>query len=184
MPSITAEQARAVLREAELLCTPEQIDAALDRLASAITARLEHCDPLVLVVMSGAFIPAAQLLERLQFPLQIGYLHATRYRGATQGGAVNWIAPPRPDVAGRVVLVVDDIFDEGDTLRAILDQVRAQGAAAVYSAVLVDKQHDRKVSGLSVDFVGLQVPDRYVFGRGMDYQEYWRQLPAIYAARD
>ena len=48
----------------------------------------------------------------------------------------------------------------------------------------LDKQHERKVSGLSVDFVGLQVPDRYVFGRGMDYQEYWRQLPAIYAARD
>lgn len=181
---LTPEQARAVLREAELLCPPEQVEAALDRLAAAVTARLEHRDPLVLVVMNGAFIPGAQLLSRLRFPLQVGYLHATRYRSGTRGGQIDWIAPPRPAVAGRVVLVVDDIFDEGDTLQAILAEVRHQGAAAVYSAVLANKSHERKAPGLSVDFIGLEVPDRYVFGCGMDYQEYWRNLPAIYAVRD
>lgn len=184
MSSITAEQARAVLREAELLCPPEQIEAALDRLATAITARLEGHDPLVLMVMNGAFVTAARLLPRLRFPLRVGYLHATRYRSGTRGGEINWIAPPRPAVTGQVVLVVDDIFDEGDTLKAILDEVRQQGAAAVHSAVLANKRHDRKVPGLTVDFVGLEVPDRYVFGCGMDYKEYWRQLPVIYAARD
>lgn len=184
MSAITAEQARAVLREAELLCTPEQIDAALDRLAAAVTARLEGRDPLVLMVMNGAFVTAARLLARLRFPLRVGYLHVTRYRGGTRGGGIDWIAWPRPAVAGQVVLVVDDIFDEGDTLKAILDEARQQGAAEVYSAVLVDKRHDRKAPGLTVDFVGLEVPDRYVFGCGMDYKEYWRQLPAIYAIRD
>lgn len=184
MSRITAEQALAVLREAELLCTPEQVDAALDRLAAAVTSRLEGRDPLVLMVMNGAFATAARLLARLRFPLRVGYLHATRYRGGTRGGEMDWIAPPRPEVAGQVVLVVDDIFDEGDTLEAILAEVRRRGATAVYSAVLVDKRHDRKVPGLTVDFVGLEVPDRYVFGCGMDYKEYWRQLPAIYAARD
>lgn len=185
MPSsITPEQALAILREAERLCTPEQIQAALDRLAAAITACLEHRNPLVLMVMSGAFIPGAQLLLRLPFPLQVGYLHATRYRSGVRGGDIDWIAPPRPAVAGRTVLVVDDIYDEGNTLKAILDTVRRQGAAEVYSAVLVNKQHDRKAIGLTVDFVGLDVPDRYVFGCGMDYKEYWRQLPALYAARD
>ena len=184
MSSITAEQALAVLREAELLCPPEQIEAALDRLAVAITARLEGRDPLVLMVMNGAFVTAARLLSRLRFPLRVGYLHATRYRSGTHGGEINWIAPPRPAVTGQVVLVVDDIYDEGDTLKAILDEVRQQGAAAVCSAVLVNKRHDRKVSGLTVDFIGLEVPDRYVFGCGMDYKEYWRQLPVIYAARD
>jgi len=184
MSSITAEQALAVLREAELLCPPEQIEAALDRLAVAITARLEGRDPLVLMVMNGAFVTAARLLSRLRFPLRVGYLHATRYRSGTRGGEINWIAPPRPAVTGQVVLVVDDIYDEGDTLKAILDEVRQQGAAAVCSAVLVNKRHDRKVSGLAVDFIGLEVPDRYVFGCGMDYKEYWRQLPVIYAARD
>lgn len=184
MATITAEQARVVLREAELLCTPEQVEAALDRLAVAITAQLEDRDPLVLVVMKGAFIPAAYLLTRLRFPVQVGYLHATRYRGATRGSGIDWLVPPCPAVAGRVVLVVDDIFDEGDTLQAILAEVRRQGAAAVYSAVLVNKLHDRKVPGLAVDFIGLEVPDRYVFGWGMDYKEYWRNLSAIYATRE
>ena len=184
MSRITAEQALAVLREAELLCAPEQVEAALDRMAAAITARLGGRDPLVLMVMNGAFVTAAGLLARLQFPLRIGYLHATRYRSGTRGGEIDWIAHPRPAVAGQSVLVVDDIFDEGDTLKAIVDEVHQQGAAAVYSAVLVNKRHNRKAPGLTVDFVGLEIPDRYVFGCGMDYQEYWRQLPAIYAARD
>ena len=184
MSSITAEQARAVRREAELLFSPEQIAMALDRMAAAITVHLADRNPLALVVMNGAFIPAAGLLCRLDFPLRVGYLHATRYRGATQGGAINLICPPHPAVAGQVVLVVDDIFDEGDTLKAIVDEVRQQGAVAVHSAVLANKRHDRKVPGLTVDFVGLEIPDRYVFGCGMDYQEYCRQLPAIYAARD
>ena len=105
-------------------------------------------------------------------------------RGATRGGEIDWIAPPRPAVTGQTVLVVDDIFDEGYTLQAILAAVRQQGATAVYSAALVNKQHNRKVPGLTVDFIGLEVPDRYVFGCGMDYKEYWRNLPAIYAARD
>ena len=181
---ITPEQALATLRDAELLCAPEQIQTALDQLAAAITARLERANPLVLMVMNGAFIPGAELLLRLPFPLQVGYLHATRYRSGVRGGAVDWVAPPRPAVTGRTVLVVDDIYDEGDTLKAILDEVRREGAAAVYSAVLVNKRHERKASGLTVDFIGLEVPDRYIFGYGMDYKEYWRQLPAIYAIRD
>ena len=184
MSAITAEQSLAVLREAELLCSPAQIATALDQMAAAITAELEHRDPLALLVMNGAFIPAAQLLSRLSFPLQVGYLHATRYQSGVRGGDLDWIALPRPTVTNRVVLVIDDIFDEGDTLKAILTEVRQQGAAAVYSAVLVNKRHDRKAAGLTVDFVGLEVPDRYIFGCGMDYQEYWRNLPAIYATRD
>lgn len=184
MSGITPEQALAALREAELLCPPEQIEIAMDRMATAITAKLEGRDPLVLMVMNGAVVPAAYLLARLRFPLRVGYLHATRYRSGTRGGATDWIALPRPAVTGQVVLVVDDIFDEGDTLKSILDEIRRQGATAVYSAVLVNKRHDRKVPGLTVDFVGLEVPDRYVFGCGMDYKEYWRNLPAIYAARE
>lgn len=184
MPSIPPEQALDVLHKAELLYAAEQIEAALDRMATAVAAVLENRNPLVLMVMNGAFATAAQLLARLRFPLRVGYLHATRYRSGTRGGVIDWIAQPRPAVAGEVVLVVDDIFDEGDTLKAILDEIRQQGAAAVYSAVLVNKRHDRKVPGLTVDFVGLEVPDRYVFGFGMDYKEYWRNLPALYAARE
>lgn len=184
MSAPTVEQALAVLREAEIICTQEQIAAALDRMAEAVTAQLSASNPLVLIVMNGAFMPAAQLLARLKFPLRVGYLHASRYRGATRGGVVDWIAAPRPAVSDQTVLVVDDIFDEGYTLKAILETIRRQGATAVYSAALVNKKHDRKVADLTVDFIGLDVPDRYVFGCGMDYYEYWRNLPAIYAVRE
>lgn len=169
------------MAKADLLHSSEQIERALDHLAEAVARELAQRDPLVLVVMNGAFVAAAHLLGRLQFPLRVGYLHATRYRGGTRGGAIDWIAPPRPDVRGQTVLVVDDIFDEGDTLKAILDELHRLGATAVYSAVLADKRHDRKAPGAAVDFVGLEVPDRYVFGYGMDYHGYWRNLPAIYA---
>lgn len=184
MAGMTPEQALVALQEAELLYSSTQISSALDRMAALITAELAKRDPLVLLVMNGGFVLGAHLLARLHFPLRVGYLHATRYRGQTRGGEITWIAHPRPSVAEQVVLVVDDIFDEGDTLQSILAKIRQAGAQAVYSAVLVNKRHDRKPAGLMVDFVGLEVPDRYVFGCGMDYQEYWRQLPAIYAIRD
>jgi hypoxanthine phosphoribosyltransferase len=184
MTVITAEQALIVLREAELLCSAQAVTAALDRLAAAITARFQERDPLLLVVMNGGMIPATWLFTRLHFPLQISYLHVSRYRGTTHGGKLSWIAKPQLPVAGRAVLVIDDIYDEGTTLKAIAEYLHAAGAQEVYSAVLVDKLHDRKEPGFTVDFIGLQVVDRYVFGCGMDYHEYWRNLPAIYAVRE
>lgn len=184
MASITPEQALIALQEAELLYSPTQISETMDRMATRISAALAHRDPLVLLVMNGGFVLGAHLLARLNFPLRVGYLHATRYRGQTRGGEIIWLAHPRPSVTDQVVLVVDDIFDEGDTLQSILAEIHQAGAQAVYSAVLVNKRHDRKPAGLTVDFVGLDAPDRYVFGCGMDYQEYWRNLTAIYAARE
>lgn len=184
MAPISPEEALAVLRNADLLCSAEEVTAALDRMATAITARFKDRNPLVLVVMNGALIPAAQLLIRLDFPFQIGYLHATRYRGAIHGSELHWIARPSFPVEERVVLVVDDIFDEGTTLKAIIDDLRQSGAREVYSAVLVNKLHNRKEPGLVVDFVGLEVADRYVFGCGMDYKEYLRNLPGIYAVKE
>ncbi|MDX1605048.1 MAG: hypoxanthine-guanine phosphoribosyltransferase [Candidatus Competibacterales bacterium] len=182
MSHIDADQARAVLREADLLCPAAEVDAVVRRMAARISERLEDADPLVLVVMNGALLPASLLFVHMDFPFQISYMHVTRYRGATHGGEIRWVARPGIEVQGRTVLVIDDIFDEGHTLKAIVEELRAGGATAVYSAVLVDKRHDRKVD-LTVDFVGLEVPDRYVFGCGMDYKEYWRNLPAIYAVK-
>lgn len=174
----------AVLRDSEELYSAEAVGRALDGLAEAISARLAGADPLVLVVMNGALIPAGQLLIRLSFPFQIGYLHATRYRGDTRGGTLHWLARPTVAVRNRVVLVVDDIFDEGTTLKAIVQEMWATGAQEVLSAVLVNKIHNRKVADFNVDFVGLEVADRYVFGCGMDYKEYLRNLPGIHALRE
>lgn len=181
--TISAAQAIATLHTADMLYTPAQVAAALQRLGNAISATLATTNPLVLVVMNGGLLVGAHLLQHLQFPLTLGYLHATRYRGAEQGGIMRWVAAP-PTVTGRTVLVVDDIYDEGTTLQEILQRLRQEGAARLYSAVLANKLHERKVAGLEVDFIGLTVPDRYIFGCGMDYHEYWRQLPAIYAVAE
>lgn len=181
--TITAEQARQVYAEADQLYSPEQVDAALDRMAAAIDAELGARDPIVICVMTGGLIPAGHLLTRLDFPLHIDYLHATRYRGGTRGGELNWITRPLLPFAGRTVLVIDDILDEGLTLAAIQNDLREQGAAAVYSAVLVQKLHDRRPPHITADFVGLEVVDRYVFGCGMDYHGYHRNLLGIYAVR-
>jgi hypoxanthine phosphoribosyltransferase len=180
---ITAAEAQTALQEADLLYPAQAVEAALDRLAATITARLQNCDPLVLVVMNGALIPAGLLLARLDFPLQIDYLHATRYCSGTRGGTLRWIARPSVPVTDRTVLVVDDIFDEGTTLKAIIDELRHSGTRAVFSAVLVNKIHERKETGLTVDFVGLEVSDRYVFGYGMDYKGYLRNARGIYAIK-
>jgi len=166
---------------AELLYGPEDIDAALDRMATRITAELSGSRPVVLCNLVGAVIPAGHLLTRLDFPLEIDYLHVTRYDGGTTGSErIDWRCKPRIPLNGRTVLVIDDILDEGHTLGAVIDCCRTAGAERIYSAVLVRKKHDRGLM-LPVDCVGLEVDDRYVFGFGMDYKGYMRNLDGIYA---
>lgn len=181
MTDITPTDARRVLERAECVHSAETVQRSLDSLAEAITARMEHDNPLVISVMTGAIVLAGQLLPRLNFPLQLDYVHATRYRGRTKGGELYWINRPNFPLKGRTVLILDDILDEGLTLEAIMEFCRQEGAEAVYSAVLVQKRHDRCVDGIEADYVGLEVEDRYVFGCGMDYHGYHRNLPAIYA---
>lgn len=180
--SVTPEQAVQVYREADCLFDREQVEAAIQTMAEAITAELQELNPLVLVVMSGALIPAGYLLSHLDFPLQIDYIHASRYRGATAGGELEWRVTPRFPIADRHILIIDDILDEGLTLQAIIESCRNAGAASVRSAVLVKKQHERNV-GIESEYIGLEVEDRYVFGFGMDYMEYLRNAPGIYAVK-
>lgn len=180
MPNQHLQEIRATWAHADRIYSKQDVEAAYDRMAADITARLSNSNPLVLCVMVGGLIPAGQLLPRLEFPLQIDYLHATRYQGATQGGQLHWIVRPSYSLEGRVVLLIDDILDEGVTLAALCDACREAGASEVLTAVLLEKLHDRK-NGLKATFTGLQVEDRYVFGCGMDYKGYLRNVPGIYA---
>jgi len=159
------------------------VQAALDRLAGEIEQTLADAFPLVLPVMGGAVVFAGQLLPRLRFPLEFDYLHVTRYRGNTTGGEMDWRVLPGQNVSGRNVLVLDDILDEGETLAAVRDKLLSMGAARVWSAVLTDKDNGLD-KPIRADFVGLVVPNRYVFGCGMDAYGLWRNLPAIYALKD
>ncbi|MGH8482608.1 MAG: hypoxanthine-guanine phosphoribosyltransferase [Nevskiaceae bacterium] len=177
-------EAERVLAEADCLHPADQVQRAYDRLAAAIVKQYAGQDPLLLCVMVGGLVPTAEITRRLAFPFQLDYLHATRYRGATRGGGLVWKRQPDARrIEGRHVLVVDDILDEGHTLVAIRGALMGFGPASLRIAVLTEKLHDRRADGAVAEYIGLQVEDRYVFGCGMDYKEYWRQLPAIYAVK-
>ena len=179
---MTRDEALQVLAEADLIAGADEIGRALDGMAAAISARLAEAHPLVLTVMNGGFFLAGQLLPRLGFPLEFDYLHATRYRNTTQGHDIEWRAAPREAVAGRTLLVLDDILDEGITLAAIRARLLAEGARECLTAVLARKELGRP-QPIAADFVGVTLPNRYVFGCGMDVKGAWRNLPAIYAVK-
>ena len=181
--SLSIENARRLLETADLVIPAVAVSEAVARLAREITAQLADAFPLVLCVMRGSVIFAGQLLLQLRFPLEFDYLDVTRYGTATQGGEIAWKVIPGRGVAGRVVLVLDDILDEGRTLASIREKVLSAGASRFYSVVFAEKDIGKPKS-IGADFVGVHVPDRYVFGFGMDVHGAWRNLPEIYALKD
>lgn len=177
------EQIKRVKCDADCLFTGQDIDSALSRLAAEITGKYAESNPLVLCVMNGGLIPCGHLVTRFDFPLQLDYIHASRYRGQTSGSDLHWLASPHVPVRDRVVIIVDDILDEGLTLKGIIEWCQNEGAREVITAVLVEKLHERKQGVAHADFVGLQVEDRYVFGYGLDYHGYLRNVNGIYAVK-
>lgn len=171
-----------MLENAEILHPASEVDTVIDRLAEEIAAVLAGKQPLVLCVMGGAVVFAGQLLPRLLFPLEFDYVQASRYHNGTSGQHLVWKVGPGDNVRGRTVLLLDDILDEGHTLAAVRDKCIEAGAAQVLIAVLTEKDTGRP-KPLRADFVGLKLPDRYVFGCGMDVYGWWRNLPAIYALK-
>lgn len=168
------------MQQADCLYPVPDVEAALIKMATRITQTLAGTDPLVVCVMTGGVVPFGKLLPNLQFPLQIDYIHATRYGKKLQGGDLQWISGPHHTPRDRTVLLIDDILDEGTTLAGIEERYRAEGAREVYKAVLTVKNRTR-LHDVKVEFSGLEVPNRYVFGYGMDYKGYLRNAPGIYA---
>lgn len=173
---------RTLLAEADLIHSEAVVQAALEDVAGRIRERLADKHPLVLCVMTGGVIFCGQLLPKLPFSIDFDYLHATRYGPETQGGKISWRMAPWTSVKGRSVLVVDDILDEGVTLAAVKESLLRLGASEVLLAVFADKLNGKQ-KPIAADFVGLTVPDRFVFGYGMDVDGAWRNLPAIYAMK-
>ncbi len=171
----------ALLEQSSLVASSVQVDAAVERLAREVNAWYGDQPIILLAVMTGAIMPAARLAEKLKMPLRMDFVHATRYTGQTEGGELYFRVPPRLDMHDMDVLIVDDIYDVGLTLELIERYCLAGGARTVNSAVLVRKVHDRKTAGRLPRFIGLDVPDKYVFGCGMDAYEHWRHLNEIRA---
>lgn len=175
------------LANAEVVFDRAALEQAIARMAVDVARDFAGSVPVYLTVMHGGLPFAAQLAMAVGahgVDLEFDYLHATRYRGATSGGELVWKHRPATPLRGRRVLLADDILDEGHTLLAVRDWCLAEGASEVRIAALAVKQHDRCVAGICADYVGVEVPDRYVFGYGMDFHEQGRNLPAIYALKD
>ncbi len=168
------------LGKAERLYDRAAIEAAIVRMGLELDVLLAGERAVFLTVMNGALMFAGALALAVRTDLEFDYLHATRYRGATHGGELHWLRRPVVGLGGRTVILADDILDEGHTLAAVRDACRAAGARRVLIAALCVKCHDRCVPGIAADVSGVVVPDRYVFGYGMDFQEQGRNLPAIY----
>jgi len=166
---------------AEELFSAAAVDNAIDAMARAVQAEIDTQDCVLLAVMLGGMIPAARIASRLSGDFLLDYCHVTRYQGQQHGGEPQWLHRPRADLAGRTVLVVDDIYDEGLTLQFVEQACLEKGAARVVTVALTSKRHPRATIGRRPDILGLEVPDRYIFGCGMDLEHGWRHLPAIYA---
>lgn len=177
------QEATTLLREADCLFDAAAVRAAYDALATRLNADYADALPLVLCVMNGGLYATSEITQRLRFPFELDYLHATRYRGATTGGGLIWKRQPDTALEGRDVLVIDDILDEGHTLVAIRKALMEFNPKSLKVAVLAEKRHDRRAPEAHAEYIGLSLPDRYVFGCGMDVRELWRQLPGIYAVK-
>jgi hypoxanthine phosphoribosyltransferase len=178
---MTPEQYHAVAARSEPLATPDEVETACDRMAAEIAEAVGDRDPVVLCVMTGGIVVTGLLLPRLPFPLRLDYVHATRYRGATRGGRLHWLHRPATAIRGEHVLIIDDIFDEGLTMEAIVAACRDDGARGIHSAVLVEKDRPRDCR-YRPDIIGLKLPNRYVMGYGLDYRDYFRNAAGIHAA--
>jgi hypoxanthine phosphoribosyltransferase len=178
------DEIKQVYIESDLLFSESEVAQAIDKMGAEISADLADQDPVIFSIMNGGLVIGGQLLTRLNFPLEASYLHATRYRNTTSGHELEWKVPPMIEFKGRPVLVVDDILDEGHTLVEVMKHFEREGASSVEAAVLIDKEHDRKaIPGLKARYTGLTIPDRYIFGYGMDYKGYWRNAPGIFAVK-
>lgn len=174
----TFTDARALLEQSEILFDETAITQAIRQMAERINQDFQHENPVLMCVMGGAVVFCGQLMPYLDFPLSFEYVHATRYQNKTRGQDIIWKNSPTELVKNRTVLLLDDILDEGWTLQAVRKACMEQGAKQVKIAVMVEKTL-QKDKPLQADYVGLRVPDQYIFGFGMDIYGWWRNLNCI-----
>lgn len=164
----------------KVLLNSQQVNDGVARMAREIT---DHygAEPLtILGIMTGSVVLLADLIRQLAMPLRVGVVQASSYRGGTKRGELVINSDLMPDVAQRHVLLVDDIFDTGNTLFKLVELVSELGPTSVRTAVLLRKTGRQEVA-MQPDFVGFAIPDEFVVGYGLDYQDEYRNLPFVAA---
>lgn len=184
-PDCKAKEAKEVFEKSKILYTERELSRAMDGLASDVTAKLKDKNPIFVSVLVGGMVTTTELLKRLNFPLEVTYIHATRYKGELVGSELHWVARPTIPLEGRVVVLVDDIFDKGVTMTELVKFVKQAKAKEVYTLAFVTRDSDEGLAEGSienVDFSALSLKnDLYIFGYGMDYKSYYRNIPTIRA---
>ena len=171
---------QTLISKSSVLYSEVEIKNAIYDIASQANQTINAKELYVLCVMNGALIFAGQLLPQLKMNIQYHYIHATRYEKSLTGDSIRWLVKPPKDIEGKTVLILDDILDEGVTLKEIVSMCRTMNAKEIYTAVLFDKEISKEKFHVS-DFIGLRVPDRFVFGYGLDCKGLGRNLPHLYA---
>lgn len=164
--------------EIELLISSEEIAAKVSEAASLINEEYKDKQLTIIMVMKGAVCVAADLIRNLEVPFKLEYLKASSYHGMASG-ELTLIGLDQLNVEGRDVLIVDDIFETGNTILKIVDKVREKGPKSIKTFVLLVKDVPRKTDSRP-DYVLFDIPDYFVVGYGLDYNEFYRGLPGIY----
>ena len=179
--TLNIKEVNKVREKADCLFTRDEVAGAIEGVATKITRDYQELNPIVMCIMNGGLIFCGELILHLPILLELDYAHTSRYRASTDPDDLQWISVPHAPLKNRHILLVDDILDEGHTLKSLIKACTDQGASSVKSAVLLNKKHDRKAEpNFKADYTALEVDDHYVFGYGMDYKGYLRNAPGIY----
>ena len=181
MEDLSHHKILQVRKNADELISEQKINQAIDKVATQIEDTIKNEVPIFLCVMKGGLMFTAALMQRIKSPLILDYVHVDRYRNKTHGSSIHWHKEPDANLKGRLVVIIDDILDEGYTLQELIAYCHAKGAKKILSAVLLKKKLANVSVDIEPDFLGMEVVDRYVFGWGMDYKGYLRNQSSIYA---
>ncbi len=163
----------------QILFNREQIKATLKKLANEIRRDYQGKHPLLIGVLKGSFVFLADLVRLLDFPLEVEFIRVSSYgRGRSAPGAIKVVQGLRSSIKGREVLVIEDIIDTGQSMAFLLDYLRKKKPASLRLCALTDKPSRRQVP-VTIDYLGFTVPDKFIVGYGIDWDEKFRYLPDI-----
>ena len=168
----------------QLYLSAREIQERVDEMGAAISRDLDGQRPILIGVLNGAFMFLADLMRALSIESEVDFMKLSSYGAAkVSSGEVQELKRIDADLEGRHVVLVEDIVDTGLTMQFILDRIGALGTASVRVATLLHKPEAAEEE-VPIDYVGFEIPDRFVIGYGLDYGQLARRLPAIYAQAD